>query len=306
MPAERVIHELRRLLADAGLSGSFLVRDLSTGEEAAIDADRELPIASLVKLPLAIAVLDRVRTGRIDGARTVTVQPGRVTSPGPTGLSRFRHPARIAVEDLLYLALAISDNTAGDALFGLVPPAEVQRTLRDAGLAGITVRHLLHELSDTPAERFAPDEARLAQSLAIDRGTPGRGHAIPQLDVGRANTGTARAFVDLLEALWVPGRIHAEVARPVRSLMAANVIRHRLAPDFGADSAVWSSKTGTLLNLRHEVGVVEHGDGTAVAVAALTESSVPAAVQPAAEAAMARVARALHDHVRADGRTAPW
>jgi beta-lactamase class A len=80
--------------------------------------------------------------------------------------------------------------------------------------------------------------------------------------------------------------------------MADNVVRHRLAPDFASDASKWSSKTGTLLNLRHEVGVVEHEDGEMLAVAALTESSVPAAIQPAAEATMAQVARALHDHLR--------
>jgi beta-lactamase class A len=46
------------------------------------------------------------------------------------------------------------------------------------------------------------------------------------------------------------------------------------------------------------VGVVEHDDGRAFAVAALTESRVPAAIQPAAEAVIGRVARALHDHLR--------
>lgn len=45
--------------------------------------------------------------------------------------------------------------------------------------------------------------------------------------------------------------------------------------------------------------MVEHDDGGAFAVAALTESSVPAAIQPAAEAVLARVARALHDELRA-------
>ena len=45
--------------------------------------------------------------------------------------------------------------------------------------------------------------------------------------------------------------------------------------------------------------MAEHGDGSAYAVAALTESRVPAAIQPAAEAVMAQVARTLHDHLRA-------
>jgi beta-lactamase class A len=76
------------------------------------------------------------------------------------------------------------------------------------------------------------------------------------------------------------------------------VLRQRLAPDFSSDASRWSSKTGTLLNLRHEVGVVEHADGQVLAVAALTESRVPAVVQPGAEALMAHVARTLRDQLR--------
>jgi beta-lactamase class A len=294
----RLVRELRGTLADAGLSGSFLVRDLATGEEIGIDPDVEFPIASLVKVPLAVAVLDRIRDGRIDGAAAVDVAPGRVTSAGPVGLSRFRHPARIAVDDLLYLSVAISDNAAADALFGLVSPAEVSRVLLDAGITGIAVRHLMRDLAETPAERFAPGDVHLAHSLAIGSRTPRRGHPVRQLDVSRANSGTARALVDLLQALWTPSAIPDPVAARVRELMGANVIRHRLAPDFGSDAARWSAKTGTLLNLRHEIGVVEHEDGDVLAVAALTESAVPAAVQPAAEAAMAHVARTLHDRLR--------
>jgi beta-lactamase class A len=197
--AGRLLHELRDVLDDAGLYGSFLVRDLSTGEEIGIDPDVEFPIASLVKLPLAIAVLTLIADGHLDGAAMIDVAPGQLTTPGTPGLGRFRHPARIAIDDLLYLSVAVSDNSAADALFDLVPPTDV---------------------------------------------------------------------------------------------------RHRLAPDFASDASTWSSKTGSLLNLRHETGVVEHDDGSRYAVTALTESRVPAAVQPAAEAVMAQVARALHDHLR--------
>lgn len=299
MIIERATQELRGLLNDAGLSGSFLVRDLSNGDEIGIDPDIEFPIASLVKVPLAMAVLERIQDGRIDGSTMLDVEPGRISSAGPIGLSRFRHPARIAVEDLLYLSTAISDNAAADALFDLVPPTEVNRMVRIAGITGIAVRHLLHDLIETRAERFEPSDVHLAHSLAIGSRTSGRGHAVPQLDVSRANSGTARALVDLLEALWVPSRIPAGVAARVRALMGDNVIRQRLAPDFSSDASKWSSKTGTLLNLRHEFGVVEHDNGDVFAIAALTESTVPAAIQPAAEALMAHVARALHDQLRA-------
>jgi len=250
-------------------------------------------------VPLIAVTEDRIRRGELDGARPVEIEPGRLDSAGPTGLSRFRHPARMAIADLMYLAAAISDSTAADALFALTPPAEVTRTVREWGIAGISVRHSVRELSDTPMERFAAGEAHLAHSLAIGAATEGRGHQVRQLDVSRASSGSARAFADLLTALWTPSKIDPEVSARVRQLMGDNILRQRLAPDFASDSAKWSSKTGTLLNMRHEIGVVEHDDGQAFAVAALTESRVPAAVQPEAEILMARVARAMRDHLRA-------
>ncbi|MFI5805033.1 serine hydrolase [Streptomyces sp. NPDC051561] len=298
MNTEALLRDVRARLQDGGLRGCLLVRDLHTGEELGIEADTLLPSASLVKVPLALATLERIRRGELDGAMRLEVEPGRVTTPGPTGLSRFRHPVRIAVEDLLYLSTCLSDGTAADALFDLTPPDQVAQILQEAGLRGITVRHRTEELFDTPVERFDADQVHLAHSLAITAGTSGRGHRVPQLDTPRANSGSARAFVDLLQAIWTPSKIHAEVAERVRDLMAHNVLRHRLAPDFSSDASRWSSKTGTLLNLRHEIGVVEHADGQAFAIAVLTESRVPAAAQPGADALMAQAARSLRDHLR--------
>ncbi len=295
-----LVREVRSRLAEAGLSGSFLVRDLASGAEIGIDAEVEFAAASLVKVPLAVAVLDRVERRLLDGAERVEVVPTAVGAMpvGPSGVSRFAHPARIALDDLLYLAVSVSDNAAADALFALVSPADVTRTLRALGIPGITVRHPMSELAPTPTERLGPDAVHLAHALAIDGRTAHRGHRLSQLDPSRANSGSPRAFVDLLAELWTPTRLPRSVAERVRTLMGRNVVRHRLAPDFASDAASWSSKTGTLLNLRHEIGVVEHEDGGRIAVAAFTESSVPAAVQPAAEAAMARAARMLHDRLR--------
>lgn len=299
MNTTALIRDLCDELEEAGLRGSFLVRDLDTGEELGIEPDLEFTTASLVKVPLAVATLERIRAGELDGAEELLVRPGESTVTGPFGLSMFRHPVRISVEDLIYLSLCLSDNTASEVLFGLTPPARVAESLGAAGLAGITVRHRIRELSELPVDRFDPADAHLAHSLAIGAVTTGRGHPIAQLDVTRASSGTARAFTNLLEALWRPSRIDAEVASRVRELMGANMLRQRLAPDFTSDASRWASKTGTLLNLRHEIGVVEHDDGQAFAVAVLTESSVPAFHQPGAEAVMARVARSLRDHLRA-------
>lgn len=81
LSTETLVRELRADLADGGLHGSFLVRDLASGQELGIDPDRVFPIASLVKVPLAAVTLERIRRGELDGATQVEVEPGGVTTP---------------------------------------------------------------------------------------------------------------------------------------------------------------------------------------------------------------------------------
>jgi beta-lactamase class A len=295
--AGQLVRALEQELAEAGLRGSFLVRDLDDQTELGIQPDVEYAIASLAKIPLALAVLEGIRVGRLDGATSVLVPPGRVTTPGPTGISRFRHPVRVAVDDLLYLSVCLSDGSAAEALFALTPPAMVAAELKRVGLDGIHIRHSTAELA-APVEQSDVDNPSLAQHLAIGGATGGRGHIIPQLDTTRGNSASARALMELLQSLWTRSRIHPDVAARVRELMRDNVLRQRLAPDFSSDASGWSSKTGTLLNLRHEIGVVEHAEGRRFGVVALTESRVPAANQPATEALMGHVARRLRDQIR--------
>ncbi|WP_127793312.1 serine hydrolase [Agromyces sp. LHK192] len=291
------VREAEAVLAEVGLTASITVRDLRSGAELALLPGRPYPLASVVKLPLGLAVLHEASVGRLDLGEQIALDPRRST-PGRTGTSRFAHPATVAVGDLLYLALAVSDDTAADALFDRCPPATVTALMRDLGIPDLTVRHSIRELHETLASRLAPDEQSQALTLAIRASTPGGGHLIPQLDVTGANAGTATALVDLLDRLWNDPSLGGarEVLRP---MLAGNLMRQRLAPDLESDDATWYSKTGSFLHLRHEVGVLEHADGGVFAIAALSESSVPAHVQPAADQSLGYAARLLHDELRA-------
>nr|WP_245162134.1 serine hydrolase [Brevibacterium marinum] len=280
------------------MSATIVVRDLDSGRELSTAADVIMPLASVVKVPIALALLNRIAAGALDGAQVVTIRPDRFEGDGPTGTSRFRHPAKLALEDLLMLSVSFSDNTATDALLDMVPPGEIQADLEQLGLHGIHIRHRLGALVKTPLESLPASDAHLAYDLARGGPSRGEGHRIWQLDATRANIGTAAGLTDLLQELWRPARIDLTVASRLRSLLAGNIIRHRLAPEFSSDAMTWSSKTGTLLHLRHEIGVVDHADGRSIAVCVLSESSNPAAAQPAAEATLGAAARAMHDLLR--------
>lgn len=281
--------------AATGLDGSFWVRDLDTGRELGFAPDRGWALASLIKLPIALVVLDRVATGVLDAARSVRLAPDTRT-PGPTGLGAFSHPAQVAVEDLVLLMLSISDNAAADALLDLVPPAEVAAAAVDWGVPALVCRHRMRDLYDA-VDRVAHDLPH-GLHLAVQGSTRGGGHVVEMLDPAHANAGTARSLVDLLEAIWDDRISTPPATARLRELMARQVTRHRLAAEIASDRVTVRSKTGTFLHLRHEAGVVETAAGDRLAMAALTASRVPTTVQPEAELAIARAARRALEQLR--------
>ncbi|KUN41006.1 serine hydrolase [Streptomyces longwoodensis] len=278
-----------------GVRGSFLARDIDTGEELGFDTGDPVPLASVVKVPLALVVLDLIANGGLDAAQPVTVDPA-TSSVGPTGMAAFRHPATVAVGDLLLLMLSVSDNAAADALFDLVPVADVDARLRAWGCAGLHVRHRVNHMYECAAGA-AGNDFSLALELAV-RDERAQRHTIRTLDPAHANTGTAAGLVALLQRVW-----RDEVAQPrataeLRRLMGHQVFSQRLAAELRTDSLRVSGKTGTFLHLRHEIGVIEADSGTRIAMAALTRADRRAAQAPDIDLAIGIAARQAFEALR--------
>ncbi|MFG2356241.1 serine hydrolase [Streptomyces sp. NPDC048521] len=281
--------------AALGTHGSFLARNIDTGEQLGFDTAELMPLASVVKVPLALVVLDRIATGELDPALPVTVDPA-TSSVGPTGLAAFRHPATVAVGDLLQLMLSVSDNAAADALLDLVPVAQIDARLRAWGCTGIRVRHRMNHMYECAAGA-AGDDFSLALELAVrDEGT-GR-HTIETLDPAYANAGSASALVALLGRVWCDEVSVPSATAELRRLMGLQVFTHRLACELRADSLRWSGKTGTFLHLRHEIGVVEADSGDRVAMAALTRADRRAGQAPDIDLAIGLAGREAFEALR--------
>jgi beta-lactamase class A len=272
--------------AALGVRGSFLAEDVDTGDRLGFDVDEPVPLASVVKVPLALVVLSGT-----DLARTVTVDPA-TSSVGPTGLAAFRYPATVAVGDLLLLMLSVSDNASADALFDLVPPSEVDERLRAWNCTGIRVRHRMNRMYEC-AVGVSDNDFGLALELAVrDERT------IELLDPERANLGTAAALVDLLRRVWRDEIADPGATAELRRLMGQQVFTQRLSNDLRADTIRVSGKTGSFLHLRHEIGVVEAETGDRIAMAALTRADRRARQAPDIDVAIGAAARDAFESLR--------
>ncbi|MFH8342400.1 serine hydrolase [Streptomyces sp. AM6-12] len=281
--------------AALGVRGSLLALNLDTGARLGFGIEEPVPLASVAKVPLALVVLDRIAAGELDAARPVTVDPAR-SSVGSTGLAAFRHPATVAVGDLLLMALSVSDNAAADALFDLVPVAEVDARLRAWGCDGIRIRHRMNHMYECAAGA-AGDDFSLALELAVRDERAGL-PTLETLDPAHASTGSAAALVGLLRRVWCDEIAVPEATAELRRLMGFQVFTQRLACELRADTLRWSGKTGTFLHLRHDIGVVEAESGDRVAMAALTCAGRRAALAADIELAMGTAARDAFEALR--------
>jgi beta-lactamase class A len=298
--AEGIVRDWERL----GMSGHFLARNLESGDELGFDVDTAVPLASVIKVPLALVVLDAVARGQLDPATPMLVDPAR--SVGSTGVSAFRFPATIAIADLVLMTLSVSDNASADVLIELVGIDAVDAAVRRWGCPGIRFRHPLQRMHDSAFEAAA-GKLSLALELAIQSDDSGQ-HVIEPLDPGHANVGTAADLVTLLQRVWRDEISEPSATAELRRLMGMQMFTHRLASDLRSDTIRVSGKTGSYLHLRHEIGVVEATDASAgrarVAMAALTRTARPAAVAPDVDLAIGDAARTAFEELRGSGVTA--
>jgi beta-lactamase class A len=278
-----------------GIEGAVHARNIDTGEELGFAAGRPYCLASVIKVPIALVAADKIARGSWDGAEQLDLTPEQ-RSFGRYGLSAFRYPVRLAWADLLTQMLSVSDNAAGDAVLDRIGIGNVNRRLRTWGYHALLLRHRFQEMYDYATDAAGEDFAVAAQLAVQGRRTDGS-HVIASLDVQRGNVGTAYALTGLLSAIWADTIAVPAATAMVRDAMDRSVFQHRMASDLQADDIAIAAKTGSFLNQRHEIGVVST-HGSRIAIAALTESSRPAAIQADVDLAIGAAARTAVEALR--------
>ena len=105
---------------------------------------------SVYKLPIVMAVLQRVDAGKLKLDQTVRVTPADLVPPTLHSPMRDRHPGGnfdMTVRELAQAAIVDSDGTASDVLLKLVKPRQVRKFLHSISVKGIKVENTEKELA---------------------------------------------------------------------------------------------------------------------------------------------------------------
>jgi beta-lactamase class A len=262
--------ELAGIAEAAGGRVGAAVAVLETGERAGYRADERFPMQSVYKLPIAMAVLDRVERGLLKLDQVVPVRPQDLV-PGLHSPLRDRHPggAFLTVRELVRHAIVESDGTASDVLLALAGgPTDVTAYLRGLGVSEVMV---------ATSERMMTTHHK----------------------VQYRNWATPRGAISLLRILHGSRRV-PESAREVlmRDLVATGTGPRRLKGRLPGGTVV-AHKTGTgrgmhgVMAATNDIGLVTLPDGRHMAVAAFVSDS--AADEETREGVIARIARAAWD-----------
>jgi beta-lactamase class A len=130
-PLSRLQSNIERITKSINADWGIYIKCLETGEEIAIDADRQMDTMSVIKIPLMVEAFRQIDAGKFSLEDKITLKESD-KRPG-TGIIRSLDPGAIlTIKDLLTLMIIVSDNTATDLMYakvgGLEPVNQLAQT----------------------------------------------------------------------------------------------------------------------------------------------------------------------------------
>ena len=279
-------------------------KNLRTGAVVRVNADSAIPLLSVVKLPVALVVLDGVDHGRWSLA---TPFPLLAQDMHPRGWLGDRYPrggGKVTIYKLLDLMLTRSDNTSADALMRLVGgPSAVTQWLQAHGIEDLRVdrteRGLGNDWYGLPAGADTGGSAEEIREQRAQVPAIVQDSAVAAMLRDPRDSGTADACVHLLERLWEGELLSPAMTDTLKSVLSrCRTAPHRLPWMLPRGTRV-ARKTGTggmwagVTVAINDVGVIRLPNGEDVAIAVLVGE--PRGPIRRAERVIARTARTVYD-----------
>ncbi len=122
-PLARLQANIERITKSANADFGIYIKCLETGEEIAINADKQMDTMSVIKIPLMVEAFRQIEAGKFSLDDKVTLKESE-KRPGTGIIRSLDAGAVLTIRDLLTLMIIVSDNTATDLMFEKVGGVE--------------------------------------------------------------------------------------------------------------------------------------------------------------------------------------
>ncbi len=234
------------------LDASHLFVALDGGEYSNLGADRVLPAASTIKLPILIALFQDIDANKVQLTEKITIDKDSIV--GEAGDLQDQKPGtQVSLEVVMTKTIEVSDNTATNLLIRrLGGQAALNQRFRSWGLKTTTINNQLPDLEGT-------------------------------------NVTTARELASLMAAVD-RGKIVSDRSRTEILRVMSNTKRNTMLPQGLGTGAKIAHKTGDIGTLVADVGTIELPSGKIYIAAVLVKRPYNDPAGPALVRQMSKVA----------------
>lgn len=297
----RLQAEIEEIAQAAGGLVGVSVQHIESGRQFRLNGNARFPMASTVKLPLAVQFLALVEQGAVPMDKIITLKPGDLRRGSGVLTQTFDESrADRSLQQLFELMLIHSDNTATDVIWkeGGGKDAIAVR-LAGLGVSGISadrpILDLLAAIWGIVPPENEPTPARL---LELRRKVPGhaRAAAVAAFLKDERDTASPDAMATLLIRIWRKEALSAEGTAYLLDVMYRCATGKGRLKGMLPSAAKVFHKTGTHeIGATNDVGIVQlpDGAGTLAIAVMIRESPETLAMQ---ERAIARIAWATYKY----------
>ena len=131
VPLQRLQSAVETITRTVNATWGIYVKSLETGEEVAINADKQMETMSTIKIPLMIEVFEQIKAGKFKLSDKYTFAQAD-SQPGTGTIQRLDPGAVMTVKDLITMMIIVSDNTATEVLYRMVGGPDAVNARMDA------------------------------------------------------------------------------------------------------------------------------------------------------------------------------
>jgi len=133
-PLGRLQANIERITKSVNADWGIYIKCLETGEEIAINADRQMDTMSTIKIPLMVEAFRQIEAGKFSLTDRVTMAESE-KRPGTGVMRSLDAGLSLTIKDVITLMNIVSDNTATDMMFAKVGGvAPVNQLMEQYGL----------------------------------------------------------------------------------------------------------------------------------------------------------------------------
>src|SRR5215471_21213184 len=270
-PLSGLAGQFEKIASAANGRVGVAVQLLESGEMAELHGDEHFPMHSVYKLPISMAVLQRVDRGELKLDQHVKVEPSDLVRTGMYSPVRDKYPAgtELTIAELLRYTICESDGSTSDVLMKLIGgPSSVMAFLKEIQVPDIQVVNYEKEIGrdwETQYRNWATPKGALALLVALQS--------------KRGLSSESQALLLKLMTESIPG-----AKRLKGELPAGTVVAHKTGTGGTRDG---------ITSATNDIGLITLPDGRHLAIAVfITDSKADDATR---DAVIAKISKTIWD-----------